>query len=41
MQYLALLEKEMPQARWGNLVLKAETMPVQMTVRILTTAVES
>ena len=41
MQYLALLEKEMPQARWGNLVLKAETMPVQMTVRIFTTAVES
>lgn len=35
LQYLALLEKEMPQARWGNLVMKADTMPVQLTVRIL------
>lgn len=34
LQYLALLEKEMPQARWGNLVMKADTMPVQLTVRI-------
>ena len=41
MDYLALLEKELPQARWGTLVLKADTMPVQVTVRIFTTATES
>ena len=41
MEYLTLLEKELPQARWGNFVLNAETIPVQVTVRILTTAVES
>lgn len=41
MEYFALLEKELPQARWGALVLKADTMPVQVTVRIFTTAVES
>lgn len=41
MQYLALLEKEMPQARWGNLVMKADTMPVQLTVRILSAAAGS
>ena len=41
MDYLALLEKELPQARWGTLVLKADTMPVQVTVRIFTTAMES
>ncbi len=41
LEYLALLEKELPQARWGTLALKAETMPVQLTVRVLTTAVGS
>ena len=41
MDYLALLEKELPQARWGTLVLKSDTMPLQVTVRIFTTAVES
>ena len=41
MDYLALLEKELPQARWGTLVLKSDTMPLQVTVRIFTTVVES
>ena len=41
MEYFVLLEKELPQARWGTLVLKADAMPVQVTVRIFTTAVES
>ena len=41
MQYLALLEKEMPQARWGNLLVKADTMPVLLTVRILSTVAGS
>lgn len=41
MDYLALLEKELPQSRWGTVVLKAETVPVQVTVRLFSTAVES
>lgn len=38
MEYLATLEKALPQARWGVLRLKAETLPAQVTVRIVTTA---
>ena len=41
MVYMAQLEKDLPQARWGALVLKAEPMPVQLTIRLLTTAAQS
>ena len=41
MAYMAQLEKDLPQARWGALVLKAEPMPVQLTIRLLTTAAQS
>lgn len=41
MEYLAALEKALPQARWGSLRLKAETTPAQLTVRIVTGPVDS
>jgi MSHA biogenesis protein MshJ len=35
MDYLATLEAALPQARWGSLRLTSETVPAQVTVRIL------
>ena len=36
MEYLASLERELPQARWGAFLLKADVVPAQLTVRIVT-----
>lgn len=36
LDYLASLERSLPQARWAALNLKADTQPAQLTVRILT-----
>lgn len=36
LDYLASLEKSLPQARWGGVRMKAEAMPAQVTVRIVT-----
>ncbi len=41
MRYLALLERELPQARWGSMLLKAEGASPQITLRIFSTAAES
>ncbi len=41
MEYLASLEKALPNARWGAFWLRAESVPAQLTVRIVTAAGES
>ena len=41
MEYLAFLEREMPQARWGAFLLKADALPAQLTVRIVTSGGDS
>ena len=41
MEYLASLEREMPQARWGAILLKADALPAQLTVRIVTSGGDS